>query len=105
MIRIEDRRPTGRHPWQGRYHRRNSMFTSSARFGLALGTALQLAMVGTGHVVVAIAQLFGPLGVLISLLAGLVYAARSGRGVLVERLLVGALVGGFCALIGIVVSW
>jgi hypothetical protein len=81
------------------------MFTSSARAGLALGTILQLVMVIAGHYVAAITLLFAPIGVLISLIAGLVYAARAGRGAATERLRVGALVGGGCALIGIAVSW
>jgi hypothetical protein len=81
------------------------MFTSSAWVGLALGTILQMAMVIAGHYVAAISLLFAPIGVLVSLVAGLVYAARAGRGAATERLLVGAVVGGGCALIGIAVSW
>jgi hypothetical protein len=81
------------------------MFTSSAWIGLILGTILQLMMVIGGHYVAAIALLFAPIGVVISLIAGLVYAAGAGRGAVTGRMVVGALVGGGCALIGIAVSW
>jgi hypothetical protein len=81
------------------------MLTPSAWAGLVLGIVLQLAMVVAGHFVVAVAELFAPLGVLISLLAGLVYALRAGPGKIVDRLVIGAVVGGGCALIGIAVSF
>lgn len=71
---------------------------------LLLGTLLQLAMVLIGHNTVAVASLFAPLGMAISLIAGLLYArwARTTRG---SAVLGGAIVGGLCALIGIVVSY
>lgn len=69
----------------------------------AVGIALQTAMVLVGHWVSAVAGLFGPLGVTISLVVGLLWAReeadgwrRGGGG--------GALIGGACALIGIAVS-
>lgn len=70
-----------------------------------LGTIAQLAMVISGHYVTSIAKLFAVLGMAISLVAGVVYA-RSGtiptRG---GAALGGALAGGLCALIGIIVSY
>jgi hypothetical protein len=80
------------------------MMSSGSRDALFVGTILQLAMVLIGHVVPAVAELFGPIGVLISLLAGLIYALRSGKGAWGGRLVGGAAVGGLCALIGIAVS-
>lgn len=67
-------------------------------------TVAQLAMVVIGHVVTAVANLFGPLGITISLVAGLVWARRAGSGI-GGAIGGGALVGGACALIGIAVSW
>ena len=68
----------------------------------ALGTALQLAMVVTGHYVASVAMLFGPLGVAISILAGVLYARRAGAA---SPAAGGALAGGLCALLGIAVSF
>ena len=78
---------------------RNAMITA-----LLLGTLLQVAMVVIGHATVAVASLFAPLGMVISLIAGFLYArwARTTRGRAVRG---GAIVGGLCALIGIVVSY
>lgn len=70
----------------------------------ALGTLLQLAMVLAGHFTLAVANLFGPLGMAISLLVGLLYALKAGEGY-GHAALGGAIVGGACALIGIVVSY
>jgi hypothetical protein len=81
------------------------MFTPNIGAGLVVGTILQLIMVVIGHFVPAVAALFAPLGTLISLIAGFLYAYRAGRQALGEQLLGGALVGGGCALIGIAVSW
>lgn len=71
---------------------------------LLLGTLLQVAMVVIGHYTVAVASLFAPLGMVISLIAGFLYArwARTSRG---DSVLGGAIVGSLCALIGIVVSY
>jgi hypothetical protein len=77
-----------------------ALFTAAA-----VGTLLQLAMVVTGHFVPAIAQLFGPLGMGISLVAGWLYVRLAGsqpRGKAVWRAM---LVGGICAFLGIVVSF
>lgn len=71
---------------------------------IVIGTLLQLAMVVTGNQLAAVAALFGPLGVLISLVVGLLWAREAaesyghGAGG-------GAVVGGVCALLGITVSW
>lgn len=67
------------------------------------GTLLQLAMVTIGHGVAAVALLFAPLGVAISLVAGVLYGRWStpGGG---SSLAGGAIAGGTCAFIGIAVS-
>ena len=69
-----------------------------------IGTALQMAMVIAGHFVPAVANLFAIVGILISLVAGLLYAraAKSGWG---GSLLGGVIAGALCALIGIAMSW
>ncbi len=71
---------------------------------LLLGTLLQVAMVVIGHYTVAVASLFAPLGMAISLIAGFLYA-RWARGARRDSVIGGAIVGGVCALIGIVVSY
>ncbi len=72
---------------------------------LLIGTVLQLIMVVAGHFMAEIAELFGPIGVLISLLAGALLTLRAPRRPIGTSLLGGALVGGISALIGIIVSW
>lgn len=75
------------------------------RDALVLGIILQLAMVLSGHWVEMIRlRGFAVGGMLISGLAGVVYAraARVSRGRAATN---GALVGGACALVGIVVSY
>ena len=79
----------------------SSKATASA---LLLGTLLQVAMVVIGHYTVAVASLFAPLGMAISLIAGFLYA-RWARGTRGDAVLGGAIVGGVSALIGIVVSY
>ncbi|HET6340935.1 MAG TPA: hypothetical protein VFG78_01995 [Gemmatimonadota bacterium] len=71
---------------------------------LLVGTLLQVAMVVIGHATVAVASLFAPLGMAISLIAGFLYGrwARTSRG---RAALGGAIVGGLCAVIGIAVSY
>lgn len=68
-----------------------------------VGTALQVAMVITGHFVPAVANLFPLVGILISSSAGSAYAhaARSGWS---DSLLGGVIAGAVCALLGIAVS-
>ncbi|MFZ5669417.1 MAG: hypothetical protein ACOY4K_07970 [Pseudomonadota bacterium] len=68
-----------------------------------IGTALQLIMVLVGHWVPAVAALFAPIGILISLIAGLLYA-RAAKGSWADSTLGGVLAGALCALIGIAVS-
>lgn len=78
---------------------------SALLFATGVGTVLQLAMVLAGHWVVAVADFFGLLGMAISLAAGWLYAARVpglGAGAAAGG---GALAGGLCAFLGIVVSW
>lgn len=69
----------------------------------AVGTGLQLAMVLAGHWLAAVAALFAPVGILISLVAGLLYA-RAARGSWSDSTLGGVVAGAVCALIGISVS-
>lgn len=71
---------------------------------LAWSTLAQIVMVVTGHYVPGVSALFGPLGMTISLLAGVALAAleRPSWGRAAGR---GAVVGGACALIGIAVSF
>lgn len=67
----------------------------------AAGTILQLSMVLIGHSVAAVATLFAPLGMLISLVAGLLYGRWSGQ---TRPFAGGALAGGICAFLGIAFS-
>jgi hypothetical protein len=78
--------------------------TNAMTRALLLGTLLQVGMVVIGHNTVAVASLFAPLGMAISLIAGLLYArwARTPREASVRG---GAIVGGVSALIGIAVSY
>jgi len=70
----------------------------------AIGTVLQTAMVVVGHWVAFVAlYLFAPLGMLISLVVGALYAKDGVRGYGAGAL-GGAIVGGVCALIGIGIS-
>lgn len=69
-----------------------------------IGAALQMAMVIGGHFVPAVANLFAIVGILISLVAGLLYA-RAARGGWGDSLLGGVIAGALCALIGIAMSW
>lgn len=69
----------------------------------AIGTVLQLIMVLAGHWVPAVATLFAPIGILLSLIAGLLYA-RAAKGGWSDSTLGGVIAGAVCALIGIAVS-
>lgn len=71
---------------------------------LVVGTMLQTAMVLVGHWVATVAQVFGLLGVGISLAVGLLWA-RQGAEDLLRGTLGGGVVGGGCALVGIAISW
>ncbi len=69
-----------------------------------IGTVLQLVMVVSGHFVPAIAAQFAIIGMLISLVAGVLYvrAARGGWG---DSVIGGLIAGGVCAFLGILVSY
>ena len=69
-----------------------------------IGAVLQLAMVIAGHFVPAIANLFAVGGMLISLVAGLLYA-RAAKGGWGDSVLGGLIAGGVCAFLGILVSY
>lgn len=71
----------------------------------AIGTVAQLAMVVSGHFTPTIANLFAIGGMGISLVAGLLYARKGVTTTRGASATGGALVGGICALIGIVVSF
>jgi hypothetical protein len=70
-----------------------------------LGTLLQVAMVVAGHYNTAVANLFAVMGMTISLVVGLIYALRARRPTKGSSALGGAIAGGVCALIGILVSY
>ena len=70
-----------------------------------VGTVLQLAMVLAGHSNASIAALFAPVGMGISLVAGIVYAYVARQGSAGSMAVGGLLAGGICALIGICVSF
>jgi hypothetical protein len=69
-----------------------------------IGTVLQLAMVIAGHFVPAIAAQFAIGGMLISLVAGVLYA-RAAKGGWGDSVIGGLIAGGVCAFIGILVSY
>ncbi|MDO8296611.1 MAG: hypothetical protein Q7T19_09255 [Caulobacter sp.] len=68
-----------------------------------IGTVFQLVMVIAGHFVPAVAAQFAIVGILISLVAGLLYA-RAAKSAWSDSLLGGVIAGGVCALLGIAVS-
>lgn len=70
---------------------------------IVIGLVLQLIMVVSGHFIAPIKECFGIVGMLISLVAGVIYV-RTTRGSWSDSLIGGALAGGICALIGIAVS-
>lgn len=71
---------------------------------IGVGTVLQTTMVVVGHWTTAVANLFGPLGVAISLVVGLLWAREGAEGY-GNAALGGAIVGGACALVGIAISY
>ena len=81
------------------------MNSSALVVATGMGTVLQLAMVIAGHSNKSIAALFGIVGVSISLIAGVVYAARAKQGSTMTLAIGGLVAGGLCALLGIVVSY
>jgi hypothetical protein len=70
-----------------------------------IGTMLQLIMVIAGHYNASIAQLFAFGGMGISLLAGVLYSVWAHPATAAAAVRGGAIAGGVCALIGIVVSF
>jgi len=79
--------------------------TRSVRTGTLIGTALQLLMVTAGHYSHAIAQLFAAGGMGISALTGVVAALGSNPASLGSAAGRGAIAGGVCAFVGILVSY
>lgn len=71
---------------------------------IAAGTVFQTAMVLVGHWVVAVANLFGVLGMAISFVVALLWAREASQGY-GNGAGGGAVVGGTCALIGIAISF
>lgn len=69
------------------------------------GTLAQLAMVISGHWVPAVAALFAVLGMVISLLAGLLYGAWARPATAGRSAGGGVVAGGVCAFLGICVSF
>jgi len=70
-----------------------------------IGTVLQVAMVLGGHRNKKIASLFAVGGMGISLLAGVLYVVMGHPDALGTAALGGAIAGGVCAFIGILVSY
>jgi hypothetical protein len=70
-----------------------------------VGTLLQLIMVIAGHYNASIAQLFAFGGMGISLVAGVLYSVWAHPASAGAAVRGGAIAGGVCALIGIVVSY
>lgn len=71
----------------------------------AIGTALQAAMVISGHTNKTVAKLFAAGGMSLSLIAGLIYAVLASGGTTGSAVVGGVLTGGACALIGIAISY
>jgi hypothetical protein len=69
-----------------------------------IGTILQVAMVVVGHTNETVKGLFAVGGMGFSLVAGLIYAVSAGGGAAGSLALGGAVAGGVCAFIGILVS-
>jgi len=70
-----------------------------------IGTVLQLAMVLAGHSNASISALFAPVGMAISLVAGVIYASQARGSSGGSAALGGLVAGGLCALLGIIVSY
>ncbi len=79
--------------------------TRAAAVATAIGTVLQISMVVAGHTNASIAAMFAVGGMGISLVAGMLYAKHAGPAPAAERIKGGAIAGGVCALIGIVISF
>jgi hypothetical protein len=71
---------------------------------VVIGTVLQVAMVVAGHTNKSVAGLFAVGGMGISLVAGLLYAMLARGSTMGGLVTGGAIAGGVCAFIGILVS-
>jgi hypothetical protein len=71
----------------------------------AVGTILQLAMVVAGHFAPGVAKLFAVGGMSLSAVAGVLFARWANPASVGAAATGGALAGGGCALIGILVSY
>jgi hypothetical protein len=69
-----------------------------------IGTILQVAMVVVGHSNETVKGLFAVGGMGFSLVAGIIYTITAGAGTAGSLALGGAVAGGVCAFIGILVS-
>jgi hypothetical protein len=81
-----------------------TMNTRALLIAAALGTVLQVAMVVSGHSNAMIKGLFAVGGMGLSLVAGVIYAILAGGGTIGSLAMGGAIAGGICAFIGILVS-
>jgi hypothetical protein len=69
-----------------------------------LGIVLQVAMVVVGHSNPSVKNLFAVGGMGFSLIAGVIYGVKAGGGTFGSLALGGAVAGGICAFVGILVS-
>lgn len=80
------------------------MNTRALTIATVVGLILQVAMVVIGHSNMAIKGLFAVGGMGFSLVAGVIYGLVAGGGTFGALALGGALAGGICAFLGILVS-
>jgi hypothetical protein len=69
-----------------------------------IGIVLQLTMVFVGHSSADVKNLFAPIGMALSLIAGILYTVISTEVVVRDNVIGGLIAGAVCALIGIAVS-
>ena len=80
------------------------MNRNALAFATLAGLVLQVAMVAAGHYSPAVAGLFAVGGMGLSLIAGLIYAAKA-KSSWRDSAIGGAIAGGLCAFVGIAVSF
>jgi hypothetical protein len=80
------------------------MNTRALTIATVVGLILQIAMVVVGHSNASIKNLFAVGGMGFSLVAGVIYGIVAGGGTAGSLALGGALAGGICAFVGILVS-
>jgi hypothetical protein len=80
------------------------MNTRALVIATIVGTVLQVAMVVCGHVSPSIQKLFAVGGMGFSLIAGVVYTVLAGGASAGSLAVGGAVAGGICAFIGILIS-